>query len=105
MTIFFHIKADPGYYFAVIAVGNLLGPLLLGRLFDVLGRKTMIAGTYLISGGLLLLTAWLFDQGRAAGIYDLGWAGQNPTHVPPLGSAPQGSRSWIDVCGAWRTAD
>jgi MFS family permease len=63
LTTFFHIKTDPGYYFAVIAVGNLLGPLVLGRLFDVIGRKPMIAGTYLTSGVLLLLTAYLFDQG------------------------------------------
>ncbi|HEY7142899.1 MAG TPA: MFS transporter [Streptosporangiaceae bacterium] len=63
LATFFHIKANPGYYFAVIAVGNLLGPLVLGRLFDSIGRKPMIAGTYLISGLLLLLTAYLFDQG------------------------------------------
>jgi MFS family permease len=63
LTTFFHIKSDPGYYFAVIAVGNLLGPLVLGRLFDVVGRKQMIAGTYLLSGVLLLITAYLFDQG------------------------------------------
>ncbi len=63
LTTFFHIKADPGYYFAVIAIGNLLGPLVLGRLFDVIGRKPMIAGTYLLSGVLLLLTAYLFDRG------------------------------------------
>ena len=63
LATFFHVTADPGYYFAVIAVGNLIGPLVLGRLFDVLGRKTMIAGTYLISGALLLATAWLFDAG------------------------------------------
>jgi MFS family permease len=63
LATFFHVKTNPGYYFAVIAVGNLLGPLLLGRLFDTIGRKPMIAGTYLISGLLLLLTAYLFDQG------------------------------------------
>jgi MFS family permease len=63
LTTFFHIKTDPGYYFAVIAVGNLLGPLVLGRFFDVIGRKPMIAGTYLLSGVLLLVTAYLFDQG------------------------------------------
>ena len=34
----------------MIAVGNLFGPLLLGRLFDSLGRKPMIAGTYILSG-------------------------------------------------------
>ena len=65
LTIFFHVKTDPGYYFAVIAVGNLLGPLLLGRLFDSIGRKPMIAGTYILSGVLLLVTAWLFDAGDA----------------------------------------
>jgi MFS family permease len=63
LTVFFHIKADPGYYFAVIAAGNLIGPLVLGRLFDSIGRKPMIAGTYILSGVLLLLTAWLFATG------------------------------------------
>jgi MFS family permease len=63
LATFFHVKTNPGYYFAVIAVGNLLGPLLLGRLFDTIGRKPMIAGTYLISGLILLGTAYLFDHG------------------------------------------
>ena len=63
LTVFFHVKTSPGYYFAVIAVGNLLGPLVLGRLFDSLGRKPMIAGTYILSGVLLLGTAWLFGAG------------------------------------------
>jgi MFS family permease len=63
LATFFHVTTNPGYYFAVIAVGNLLGPLLLGRLFDTVGRKPMIAGTYLLSGVILLVTAYLFDQG------------------------------------------
>jgi len=63
LATFFHVKTNPGYYFAVIAVGNLAGPLVLGRLFDTVGRKPMIAGTYLVSGVLLLGTALLFDQG------------------------------------------
>ncbi|MET9622834.1 MFS transporter [Streptomyces sp. NPDC006464] len=54
---------NTGYYFAVIAFGNFLGPLLLGRLFDTVGRRTMIAGTYILSGLLLFGTAWLFDRG------------------------------------------
>ncbi|HZC72577.1 MAG TPA: MFS transporter [Jatrophihabitans sp.] len=53
-----------GYYYVVIAVGNFLGPLLLGRFFDTVGRKPMIAGTYIVSGVLLFVTAWLFDQGH-----------------------------------------
>ena len=57
LTAFFHVETDPGYYFAVIAVGNLIGPLVLGRLFDTIGRKPMIAGTYILSGLLLLGTA------------------------------------------------
>jgi len=63
LATFFHVTTNPGYYFAVIAVGNLAGPLVLGRLFDTVGRKPMIAGTYLLSGVLLLGTALLFDQG------------------------------------------
>ncbi|HEX4832015.1 MAG TPA: MFS transporter [Trebonia sp.] len=63
LATFFGVTTNPGYYFAVIAAGNLLGPLVLGRLFDTLGRKPMIAGTYLLSGLLLLLTALLFSQG------------------------------------------
>ncbi|MER5767900.1 MFS transporter [Streptomyces sp. NPDC001985] len=52
-----------GYYFAVIAFGNFLGPLLLGRLFDTWGRRPMIAGTYLLSGALLFVTSWFFGAG------------------------------------------
>jgi MFS family permease len=63
LTTFFGVKTDPGYYFAVIAVGNLFGPLLLGRLFDTVGRKPMIAGTYILSGLLLFGTAYLFHAG------------------------------------------
>jgi MFS family permease len=63
LTTFFHITTHTGYYFAVIAVGNFLGPLLLGHLFDTIGRIPMIAGTYILSGVLLLGTAWAFDQG------------------------------------------
>ncbi|HEY2579013.1 MAG TPA: MFS transporter [Streptosporangiaceae bacterium] len=63
LATFFHVKTNPGYYFAVIAAGNLIGPLLLARLFDTVGRKPMIASTYLGSGLLLLVTAYLFRQG------------------------------------------
>src|SRR3954466_12764873 len=52
-----------GLYLLFFAVGNFLGPLVLGPLFDSWGRKPMIAGTYLISGALLLVTAFLFRQG------------------------------------------
>ncbi|MEE1754722.1 MFS transporter [Streptomyces sp. SP18CS02] len=52
-----------GYFFTVIAFGNFLGPLLLGRLFDTWGRRPMIAGTYVLSGLLLYVTAWMFGNG------------------------------------------
>jgi MFS family permease len=52
-----------GYYYVAIAVGNLLGPLLLAPLFDSVGRKPLIAGTYIVSGVLLFGTAWLFHAG------------------------------------------
>jgi MFS family permease len=63
LSVFFHVKTDTGYYFAVIAVGNLLGPLVLGRFFDTVGRKPMISGTYILSGILLLGTAAAFERG------------------------------------------
>ncbi|MBB5867434.1 MFS family permease [Allocatelliglobosispora scoriae] len=55
-------EATPIYLIA-FAIGNLAGPLLLGRLFDTVGRRRMIAGTYLISGALLAVTAILFQSG------------------------------------------
>ncbi|MYS21523.1 Predicted arabinose efflux permease, MFS family [Streptomyces sp. DvalAA-14] len=64
LTTFFHVSTGhTGYYFAVIAAGNFLGPLLLGKLFDTVGRRIMISSTYLLSGILLFGTAWLFDRG------------------------------------------
>lgn len=61
---FYGVSADSiGLYLLPFAVGNLLGPLLLGGLFDTLGRRPMITATYGISGLLLLLTGWLFAQG------------------------------------------
>src|SRR3954447_10922465 len=51
------------YYFIAFALGNLAGPLLLGHLFDTVGRRKMISGTYLLSGVLLLITALLFQAG------------------------------------------
>lgn len=52
-----------GYYIFPFALGNVLGPLMIGHLFDTIGRKKMISLTYLVSGVLLIITAWLFAQG------------------------------------------
>src|SRR5215208_3665265 len=52
-----------GLYLIPFAVGNFMGPLLLGRFFDTVGRKPMIAGTYILSGVLLIITGLLFRNG------------------------------------------
>jgi len=61
---FYGIKSDDiGWYILPFAAGNFLGPLLLGRLFDTIGRRTMIAFTYAMSGLLLIVAGYLFQQG------------------------------------------
>jgi MFS family permease len=63
LTKFYHVSNDAvPIYGLAFAVGNLAGPLLLGHLFDTLGRKKMISGTYLISGSVLAFSAWLFSS-------------------------------------------
>ena len=52
--------ASIGYYLLPLALGNFLGPLLIGHLFDTVGRRRMIFLTYSISGALLAITSWLF---------------------------------------------
>jgi MFS family permease len=60
---FYNIPAhEVGWYILPFAAGNVLGPLLLGRLFDTIGRKIMIASTYALSGVMLAATAYLFGQ-------------------------------------------
>ena len=64
LKFFFHVPSNQvPYYFFAFAAGNLLGPLTIGRLFDSLGRRRMISGTYIVSGVLLVITAFLFKQG------------------------------------------
>jgi MFS family permease len=63
LTTFFHAsKTWAPLYIIPFAAGNLLGPWLLGPLFDTIGRKIMISATYITAGVILLVTAWLFDQ-------------------------------------------
>ncbi|TDB76194.1 MFS transporter [Micromonospora sp. KC723] len=64
LTRFYGVSADNApVYLIGFALGNLLGPFTIGRLFDTIGRKQMIAGTYIVSGVLLAVTAYLFDLG------------------------------------------
>jgi MFS family permease len=62
---FYGVSADKvPLYGLAFAVGNLCGPLLLGPLFDSVGRKPMIAGTYILSGVLLAISGLMFDKGH-----------------------------------------
>ena len=64
LTRFYDVPSHRvGLYILPFAAGNFLGPLVLGPWFDTLGRKPMIAGTYIVSGALLLVTGYLFQQG------------------------------------------
>jgi MFS family permease len=76
LTDFYGIPASHiGWYILPFAAGNFLGPLLLGRLFDVVGRRPMIALTYILSGVLLTISGWLFAQGTlTAGQQTFAWS-------------------------------
>jgi MFS family permease len=63
MRVYGVSERNVGGYLLPFALGNLLGPFVLGHLFDTVGRKTMIAATYGLSGVLLALTGWLFHAG------------------------------------------
>ncbi|GBH10896.1 MFS family permease [Pseudomonas syringae pv. actinidiae] len=64
LTDFYDVPAERvGWYVLPLALGNFCGPLLLGRLFDVVGRRIMISLTYGLSGVLLAISGYLFQQG------------------------------------------
>jgi MFS family permease len=64
LTRFYAIPSgDIGWFMLPFALGNFLGPLLLGRLFDTLGRRIMITATYALSGVMMAATGWLFALG------------------------------------------
>ncbi len=64
LTKFYGVPgASVGWYILPFAFGNLLGPILLGRLFDSIGRRRMIGGTYALSGVLLGAAGWAFASG------------------------------------------
>ncbi|WP_418889817.1 MFS transporter [Pseudomonas putida] len=63
LTDFYGVPSERiGWYVLPFALGNFCGPLLLGRLFDVWGRRLMVSATYLISGVLLGISGYLFQQ-------------------------------------------
>ncbi len=72
---FYHLNAsEASLYFFPFAIGNLIGPLVLGPFFDTLGRRKMIFGTYFLAGAVLLLSAYLFRDGvLSASTHTLFW--------------------------------
>ncbi len=64
LTRFYQVPSGHvGWFMLPFALGNFAGPLVLGRLFDVIGRKTMISATYAISGILMAGVGLLFAFG------------------------------------------
>jgi MFS family permease len=60
---FYHVPSGRvGLYLIPFALGNAIGPIILGPLFDSVGRKPMIVGTYAVSGLLLIVSGWLFEH-------------------------------------------
>jgi MFS family permease len=76
LTRFYGVPAGRvGYYVLPFAIGNVLGPICLGRLFDTVGRKPMIAATYAGSGLLLLASGALFVTGATSAVgQTLAWS-------------------------------
>jgi MFS family permease len=76
LTRFYGVRPEQvGAYLLPFALGNFLGPLALGKLFDSIGRKAMITATYAASGILLLATGWCFREGAlTAATHTLCWS-------------------------------
>ncbi len=66
---FFHVKSERvSIYILPLALGNFVGPLILGRFFDSIGRKKMITATYGVSGLLLIGSALMFKGNHMGAI-------------------------------------
>jgi MFS family permease len=60
---FFKVKSERvSIYILPLALSNFIGPLILGRFFDSIGRKKMITATYGIAGLLLIGSAVSFER-------------------------------------------
>ena len=75
LTRFYSVPSERvGWYILPFAAGNFLGPVVLGRLFDTLGRRRMITITYALSGILLIACGALFEFGLLSALTQtLGW--------------------------------
>ena len=64
LTRFYGVpSSEVGWFMLPFALGNFAGPLLLGRFFDTLGRKTMITATYALTGVAMAVTGLMFSAG------------------------------------------
>lgn len=64
LTRFYGVESrHVGWFILPFALGNFMGPLLLGRFFDTLGRRRMITTTYALSGILMAAVGWMFARG------------------------------------------
>ena len=64
LTRFYNVESGRvGWFMLPFALGNFMGPLLLGRFFDTLGRKRMITATYALAGLLMAAVGWMFARG------------------------------------------
>ncbi|MFL5926898.1 MAG: MFS transporter [Gaiellaceae bacterium] len=69
LTNFMHVNASHiGYYIVPFALGNFVGPLVLGPLFDKVGRRIMLTVTHATAGVVLAVTAILFEQQKLSSI-------------------------------------
>jgi MFS family permease len=77
LTRFYNVASGSvGLFLLPFAIGNFLGPLVLGRLFDTIGRRIMITATYGLSGALMVLTGWMFTMGWLDAVQQtLAWTG------------------------------
>jgi MFS family permease len=74
LTSFFQVKTERvPVYLLPLALGNVLGPLILGRYFDSIGRRRMIAATYIVSALLLAASAILFVNGSLTAVSQNLW--------------------------------
>ena len=76
LTNFYNVASDAvGWYLLPFAAGNFLGPVLLGRLFDTIGRRVMISFTYITAGVGLIVVGYLFQQDTiSATELTIGWS-------------------------------
>jgi len=64
LTDFYGVPSGKvGWYLLPFALGNFLGPIVLGHAFDAIGRRVMITLTYALSGLLLIGSGYLFARG------------------------------------------